>query len=106
MYIIESGEGTMHCHDNGIPVNRYLLPAEYCDIAKFDIERLEAMCEANDIDKRQERMGWDILAVGYWLEDGSYEEPAPAYAENGIMMHMWTGRAEDHDEAILLGGDY
>jgi hypothetical protein len=105
MYIIESGEGTMRCHDNGTPFRLDRLPHEYRDIVKFDIARLEAMCEANDIDKRQERMGWDILAVGYWLEDGSYEEPAPSYAENGIMMHLWTGRAQDHDEALALGGD-
>lgn len=105
MYIIESGEGTMYCDDEGMPLAGKVLPREYNDIVKFDIERLEAMCEANGIDKRQERLGWDILALGYWTTTG-YEDPAPAYAENGIMMHMWTGRAEDHDEAILLGGDY
>ena len=103
MIRIESGEGTMFCHHNG-STDRYALPAYYCDIAKFDIERLENMCEANGLSLYRNG-GWDILAVGYWLEDGTYEEPAPAYAENGIMMHIWTGRAQDYDEAMELGGE-
>lgn len=104
MYKFESSEGTLYCHADGTPSKDNPLPAYYSDIVMFDIERLEAMCEANGIDARRE-CGWDILAVGYWTTTG-YEDPAPAYAENGIMIHIWKGEADDYDEAVTLGGDY
>lgn len=103
MIRIESSAGTMFSHDDGTPYTG--LPEEYADVAKFDVKRLEKMCTANHINFHR-KGGWDILALGYWTEDGEYENPATSYAENGIMLHIWTGRAEDYNEAIELGGDY
>ena len=101
MIRIESSAGTMFCHDDGTPYTA--LPDEYANIVKFDVRRLEKMCVANHIPFRD---CWDILAFGYWTDDGNYEEPAPSYAENGVMRHIWTGRASDIDEAIELGGEW
>ena len=101
MIRITSSEGPMFADDDGTPYGG--LPEEYNNIVKFDVKRLERMCMANHIPLARE---WDILAVGYWTDDGQYETPAPSYAENGVMRHIWSGQAEDYYEACEIGGDY
>lgn len=94
-----SGEGDFVVNDQGYVLFPDSLPYVYGDITRVDIKRLDKMCLANHIPLRNE---WDILAVGYWTEDGKYEEPAPDYAEDGCMRHMWRGAAEDYDEAYEI----
>lgn len=103
MIRIESSAGVIFCDDSGVPYSP--LPDEYNNIVQFDIRRLERMCISNHIPFPKDE-GWDILALGYWLEDGSYEDPTPSYAEGGVMRHIWTGHVEDLDEAIELGGEW
>jgi hypothetical protein len=91
-----SGEGDMVVNAQGYPFFKDSLPYEYRNITQFDITMLDKMCLANHIPLRNE---WDILAVGYWLEDGSYEDPAEDYAEAGLMRHIWNGTVEDYYEA-------
>ena len=73
------------------------LPFEYRNIVQFDIPRLDKMCRANHIHLRNE---WDILAVGYWLETGEYENPAEDYNETGLMRHIWNGTVDEYHEAF------
>lgn len=94
-----SGEGDFVVNAEGYVLFPDSLPHEYGDITRVDIRRLDKMCLANHIPLHNE---WDILAVGYWTEDGKYEEPAPDYAENGFMRHIWRGAAEDYDEAYVI----
>jgi hypothetical protein len=103
MIRIESSAGTMFCYDDGTPYAG--LPDEYANIIKFDVRRLEKMCTANHIPFPRE-CGWDILALGYWTNDGEYEEPAASYSETGVMRHIWKGLADDLEGAIELGGDW
>jgi hypothetical protein len=43
---------------------------EYADIARFDLEEYRAQYP----DEKEVR-GYDILDLGYFLKDGTYEEP-------------------------------
>lgn len=94
-----SGEGDFVVDSEGYVLFPDSLPFEYGDITRVDIRRLDKMCLANHIPLRNE---WDILAVGYWTKDGKYEEPAPDYAENGCMRHIWSGDAEGYAEAYEM----
>ena len=94
---IEGSYGNIYIDDEGYPLTP--LPEEYSDIAKFDIPRLERMCAANHISVHRD---WDIVAVAYWTHDGEYEQPAPDYSENGLMMHIWTGRVDNYEDACAL----
>jgi hypothetical protein len=97
MKYINSSEGTIVVNKFGVPMSD--LPFEYRDIVCFDLRRLQRMCDELGIENRD---GWDILAVGYWNSDGSYEEPCPEYTQNGFMRHLYVGDARDVDEAIEL----
>lgn len=97
MIKIHSSLGTIWVNHKGYPVSE--LPDDYHNITKFDLQRLERMCISNHVPMREE---WDILALGYWTDDGGYEEPAPDYSETGVMRHIWSGRADDYDEALDL----
>ena len=100
MIRIESSLGTILIHDDGIPYMS-TLPNAYGDIAKFDVARLERMCNANHI-AYPRKYGWDILALGYWLSNGFYESPADDYSEKGCMRHIWNGTVDDYDDAYEL----
>lgn len=97
MIKIGSSAGIILVTNEGEPISD--LPPEYDNIVKFDIKRLERMCVSNHITMREE---WDIVALGYWTDDGNYENPAPDYSEHGFMRHIWSGRADDYDEACEI----
>lgn len=97
MKFIESSAGTIVVNESGVPISD--LPHEYNDISCFDLTRLRRMCLTLGIECRD---SWDILAVGYWLDNGDYEEPASMYTEHGCMKYVWTGEADDVYEAIEL----
>ena len=94
---ISSSCGDVAIDIDGYPVSR--LPPEYKDIVRFDLTRLNKMCLANHIPLRND---WDILAVGYWLTDGSYEQPAEDYNETGLMRHIWNGSVDEYHEAYEM----
>jgi hypothetical protein len=96
---ISSSAGSMVVNAQGYPIFRDSMPDEYRNIQQFDIARLDRMCLANHVPLRNE---WDILAIGYWLEDDTYEDPAPEYSENGLMRHIWNGSVEEYHEAYEL----
>ena len=102
MVNITSSCGDFVVNAEGYVLFPYSLPHEYRDITRMDMKRLEKMCLANHIPLRNE---WDILAVGYWTEDGKYEEPAPDYSETGCMRHIWNGAADGLDEAYAIEYD-
>lgn len=96
MITLTSSFGDIHIDDDGVPLST---PPLYNNIAKFDIHRLEKMCIANHVPLRST---WDILAVGYWTEDGTYEPPAKDYDETGYMRHIWSGTVNSIEDALDL----
>lgn len=99
MIRITSSCGEIWVNKEGQPISE--LPPEYDNIVRFDLSRLEKMCTSNHIPMRDD---WDILALGYWTDEG-YEDPATDYSETGAMRHIWSGRADDLDEAYSINDE-
>ena len=91
MIIIDTPAGTIPVDGDGYPIYPDGLPYEYDNIVRFDLKRLEQLCNANHIVMGHKL---DIITVGYWTRN-EYIHPIEEYTEGGTFTMMWKGRVED-----------